>query len=142
MAVFIFTLCVLFGGCRQEPAVANWQDIAAGELALAIVEGDGPAPAAPAPGPGPDDTGALPQGWIISDARDLIAKGNALADRGKAILDAAERDGKVTVDVRLPGGAKKREEASGRKPPANSLPLHGSECTGGVCRPRLLPWRR
>jgi Zn finger protein HypA/HybF involved in hydrogenase expression len=39
----------------------------------------------------------------IREAKELIAKGRALADRTKAILDAAEREGKVSVDVKLPG---------------------------------------
>lgn len=39
---------------------------------------------------------------VYRNARDLIDKGNDLADRGKAILDQAQRDGKITVDIRLP----------------------------------------
>jgi len=45
-----------------------------------------------------------PKGLLdtIRAAKALIAKGNALADRGKALLDAAQRDGKITVDIILP----------------------------------------
>lgn len=39
---------------------------------------------------------------IIKQAKELIRRGNELAKRGKALLDAFEKDGKITVDVRLP----------------------------------------
>lgn len=39
---------------------------------------------------------------IIRDAKELVRKGNDLANRGKSLLDAIDRDGKITVDVRLP----------------------------------------
>jgi len=91
-------------GC-DRPAAADWTSAASWDLACALLADGGlPAPS-PQPAPGPDD-GAGPgqvQGWFLSDAKALVAKGNALADRAKAILDRAEADGKVTVDVRLPG---------------------------------------
>ena len=50
------------------------------------------------------DLAGLPGGPfdIIRQAKELIRKGNELADRGKALLDAIQRDGKLTVDIRLP----------------------------------------
>ena len=65
------------------------------------------------------NAGDSPQGWILSDAKALIAKGNKLADRGKLILDQAERDGKITVDVHLP------------KPTTQAGTW---QCDGNVCR--------
>ena len=51
------------------------------------------------------DLAGLPGGIFdtIKQAKELIRKGNLLADRGKEILDAVQRDGKITVDIRLPG---------------------------------------
>ncbi len=50
------------------------------------------------------DLANLPGGFldVVRQAKDLIRKGNELADRGKAILDAVQREGKLTVDIRLP----------------------------------------
>jgi len=47
----------------------------------------------------PAPTGLLD---TIRAAKALIAKGNALADRGKQLLDAAQRDGKIRLGVILP----------------------------------------
>lgn len=67
-------------GC-DRPAAADWASAASWDLACALLADGGlPAPS-PQPAPGPDD-GAGP---------------------GQAILDRAEAEGKVTVDVRLPG---------------------------------------
>lgn len=66
------------------------------------------------------------------DARELIDKGNALADRGKAILDAAERDGKITVDVRLPTPSIEQIEL-GQFDIEPTAPDLVSACPGGTC---------
>ena len=54
--------------------------------------------------PMPPPAVTAPEGIIdtIRQAKALIGKGNALADRGKLILDAAQRDGKIRVDVHVP----------------------------------------
>ncbi|KKN32869.1 hypothetical protein LCGC14_0809540 [marine sediment metagenome] len=39
---------------------------------------------------------------IFKQAKELIHKGNKLADRGKKLLDAVQRDGKISVDILLP----------------------------------------
>ncbi len=57
---------------------------------------------------------------VYRNARDLIDKGNDLADRGKAILDQAQRDGKITVDIRLPAT------------PSSTCP-QGWTCNGNSC---------
>ena len=62
----------------------------------------------------------------LREAKELIAKGNELADRSKALLDAAERDGKITVDIRLP---KTTPPVLGETPPA----VGKTTCTGGFC---------
>lgn len=68
-----------------------------------------------APYGGPLDT--------LREAKELIRKGNELADRGKALLDAAEREGKITVDVHLP---------KSESPPVEYRPAGGT-CPGGFC---------
>jgi hypothetical protein len=49
--------------------------------------------------------GELPTGPIdtLRNAKALVDKYNRLADQAKAILDAAQRAGKITVDIRMPG---------------------------------------
>jgi hypothetical protein len=92
---WILLLLMVCTGCQnQTPDV---RDAVSCDLAVAMFTQE----VVPVPAP---DTGALPTGPldIVRDAKSLIEKGNVLADRGKQILDAAQRDGKVTVDVRLP----------------------------------------
>ena len=62
----------------------------------------------------------------LREAKELIAKGNELADRSKALLDAAERDGKITVDIRLP---KATPPVLGEAAPAAGK----TTCPGGFC---------
>jgi len=112
-----------FAGCDTPPSQpTDWTPVIATEAAKVTME----KPVPPAPDPEPDDdtgdsgqpvTGPLD---TYRDAKELIRKGNELADRGKAILDAAEREGKVTVDVRLPKTAVPNPPPSG-------------PCPGGVC---------
>jgi len=127
MKRLILTACVMFiAGCQPGTVVDDCRDAVAVDLALATMTDD-----APLPWPHPPTPYDCPRcrdtGWITHgdghrtpcpdcrsgagyggpletyrDARALIRKGNELADRGRAILDAAERDGKITVDVRLP----------------------------------------
>lgn len=132
-AVVLASLC----GCNPQPTPdptpapdaadrTRWSPLVAVAAAEAAMhDGSTPAPD-PAPDPDPDDddgSGAKPAGPLdfYRDAKALVAKGNALADRGKAILDRAEAEGKVTIDVKLPG-ADKAEKPSGnaQAPPAQS----------------------
>jgi hypothetical protein len=92
----------------------------------------------------------------LHDAKELITKGNALADRGKAILDQAERDGKITVDIRLPksvatqarngscpGGICPLMPPMPVQTPPDVVPFPATQgCPGGVCRLGLLGRRR
>lgn len=128
------------------------------ELALASVCGSPLADfgSSPTPAPSPDDEigqaiGDRPQGWIFSDAKALIAKGNALADRGKAILDAAERDGKITLDVKLPKPAARSQCPDGSCPLTLEFAVEpdpdAGGCPDGSCAlssraGRRLRWRR
>jgi hypothetical protein len=109
----------------------------------------------PAPKPAPD--GAPARGPIDTyrDAKVLIDKGNALADRSKAILDQAQQDGKITLDIRLPqvaadlsksvcgaGGCCQNGRCPFRNTPSKAAPParipqppipSGGSCPGGVC---------
>ncbi len=73
------------------------------------------------------DLAKLPSGPlnIIWQAKELIRKGNKLAQRGKDLLDAFERDGKVTIDIKLPI---KPTVVSKVIAPANS------KCSSGSCK--------
>jgi len=106
------------------PANAAPPDDVAVDFAVAtMIEGKGPAP-----GPSPYDCPACKDtGWIMhgdghqtkcpncdlaglpggpldiyKQAKELIRKGNELANKGKALLDAIQKEGRITVDIRLP----------------------------------------
>ncbi len=141
---------LLVAGCLPTPAVADPRDAAAVEWAVATMVSDH----APQPQPDPQPYACLrcqDTGWIIHgdghrtrcpdcsdgsgkgspldtlrDARELIRKGNELADRGKAILDRAERDGKITIDVRLPKPNLRQEVIA----PSQKSTM---SCQNGVC---------
>jgi len=165
-------------GCGVVRAESDWRDAVAVDLAVAtmvdatapkpnrcerckgtgsITHGDGhrtPCPDCQATA-GEDFGGPLD---TLRDAKELIRKGNDLADRSKALLDAAQRDGKITVDVHLPKSLPLAAPAVGQScpggvcpvvpprlevpapPPQTAATVQGSTCPGGVCRPRLL-WR-
>ena len=127
-------------------AAEDYRNAAAVDLAIATMTDDGPAPAkcsrcngtgVIAHGDGhqtacPDCQPGCPGLYgnpldTYRDAKTLIAKGNELADRGKAILDAAEADGKIMLSVHLP----KVLKSAGEK----------ETCPGGVCpyRPTETP---
>ena len=96
--VFLITICA---GCSAAVLPVDWTPLVATEAALITLAGD------ESPQPQLEDTDVTgePVGGpldTIHEARELIRKGNELADRGQAILDQAERDGKITVDIRLP----------------------------------------
>lgn len=104
--IFLPIICLLplLAGCNESTATADYTDVAAADMALAtMVE-----PAMPQPLPPPDngDTGSISRvgGPVdtIREAKALIRKANKAVDRGTAILDAVERDGKVSVDINLP----------------------------------------
>ena len=108
--IFLPVVCLLplLAGCNESTATADYTDVAAADMALAtMVE-----PATPQPLPPPDgsDNGSLARvgGPVdtIREAKALIRKANKAVDRGTAILDAVERDGKVSVDIKLPRVAK------------------------------------
>lgn len=149
--------CVVFSGCGAplgSQALAG--DVVPCELALAMIAADGTAAPRPqpTPAPAPDDEvgqaiGDRPQGWIFSDAKSLITKGNALADRAKILLDAAERDGKITLDVKLPKPAPRANCPDGLCPltiePATDPPSSDAgSCADGSCSfpGRRFRWRR
>lgn len=127
LALIGAVLLSLFLGCNPQPTpeptptptpnVAErtyWSPLVAVAAAEASMQGDStPAPLPPAPDPD-DDSGTKPGGPFdfIRDAKALVKKGNALADRGKSILDKAEAEGKVTIDVRLPGGPQETKEST------------------------------
>ena len=121
--------CVVFAllcscGCTAPQAESDYRDAVAVDLALATMT-DSPAPL-PKPDrcercrgtgylthgdghrtPCPDCQGGAEASFggpldTLRDAKELIRKGSDLADRGKTILDQAQRDGKITVDIRLP----------------------------------------
>jgi hypothetical protein len=101
----------------------DWTPRVAAEGAIVTLEWEIP----PAPLPTPKPDGARKGTRVESpldtyrEAKALIDKGNTLADRGKAILDQAERDGKITVDIRLP------------EPLVNDSRPKRKPCSGGIC---------
>jgi len=149
--LLIFGFCVLFvGGCLPGVAGHDYRDAVAGEWAVATMTDRTPQPTPPSPYRCPrcKDTGWITHGDghrtpcpdcsdgssgpydgpldTFREAKELIRKGNALADRGKALLDAAEREGKVTVDIRFPGAT---SPVLGDAPGANGQ----TTCLGGFC---------
>lgn len=74
------------------------------------------------------DLAGLPGGPldIIRQAKELIRKGNELVERGKALLDAFEKDGKITIDVKLPQTV---ESAAVVK----LNPVASDDCSNGQC---------
>jgi len=172
-------LCLAVGlaaaGCGgPSPAQEHFRDVVAVELALAtLADGASPTPSpyscarcrdtgwlthgdghrTPCPDCNPGAAGELYGGPIdtVREVKELIRKGNELADRGTAILDAAERDGKVTIDIRLPKPTPLRASAACTE---GACPVPGpqaqrpaaSPCAAGVCyvpsRPRLFGRRR
>ena len=144
---FLLLVMVCLCGCGCADA-SDYRDAAAVDLAISTMA-DTPAPL---PKPVCDRCNGI--GWIthgdghktlcpdcqegsagqygspldtFRDAKALIAKGNALADRGKILFDAAQRDGKITLDVRLP----KSSAIQSIKRPDTKL-----SCPDGVC-----PWK-
>lgn len=131
LLIFLTAICLLplLTGCDTATATADYTDVAAADMALATMvdtslptpapgkcekcggdgwldHGDGHRTPCPECNPGapllrlggPVDT--------IREAKALIRKANKAVDRGTAILDAVERDGKVSVDIKLPRVAK------------------------------------
>jgi hypothetical protein len=168
---------LLIAGCQEFPLPADHLDDVAVDLAVATIAADrSPAPTPPQPykcrrcqdtgwvthgdghrTPCPDcRAGAAgPYGGpldTLRDAKDLIRKGTELADRSKALLDAAERDGKITVDVHLPdpnvsasgpscpSGVCLVPPAVEQKPAIARQSAVRQDCANGVFRPRLF-WR-
>jgi len=149
----------------------DFRDIAAIELALAtmaepplpaphnevncrrcqdtgwITHGDGHRTVCPDCGKGSSSYGGPLDTW--RDAKNLIQKGNELADRGTAILDQAERDGKLTVDIRLRAPTVSQKLALGTccppvQPSESTAQAQqaASACRRMVWRPKLLArWR-
>lgn len=155
-ALIVFVLSVIFIvaailmaltlGCNPQPTPdptppptpdvaerTHWSPLVAVAAAEAVMQGGAtpaPLPLPPAPDPD-DDSGTKPGGpfSFIRDAKELVEKGNALADRGKSILDKAEAEGKVTFDVHLPGGPKAVPQET-KESTAEEL---GQDCSDGSC---------
>jgi hypothetical protein len=112
----------------------DWTPRVAGEGAMVTIEME--VAAAPLPPPNSDGVGigAKLESPIDTyrEAKSLIEKGNALADRGKRILDEAEKDGKITVDIRLPvpvtNDSQSRQKAN-------------TNCSGGSCSDGKCPFQ-
>jgi hypothetical protein len=135
----------------------DWTPPIAAEGAIMTIEMD--VSAVPTPSPKPDTDGVRRGAKLESpidtyrEAKTLIEKGNALADRGKAILDQAQKDGKITVDIRLPADSPSKQKADltclgcpaetqveDQSPASNES---AQACSGGVCKQRrFLRWRR
>lgn len=105
---------------KWSPLIA----VAAAEAAMQEESTPAPLPLPPEPDDTDDDSGEKPGGplGLLRDARALVDKGNKLADRGKSILDKAEQEGKITIDVRLPGAAKAEKPQSERPDGSCQLP--------------------
>jgi len=144
-------LLVCLCGCEVARSAEDYRDAVATDLAITTMTD------APQPGPAPAPVKCLRcngTGWITHgdghrtqcpdcqagsagaygspldtyrDAKALIAKGNALADRGKAILDAAESDGKIMLAVHLPKVLRSTKIAEAKTPDAKQT------CPDGVC---------
>lgn len=176
LLLLLWVLCCC--GCEAVRTGSDWRDVVAVDMAVATMTD--------APAPKPDrcerckGTGVITHGDghrtpcpdcqatagesfggpidTLRDVRELIRKGNDLADRSKALLDAAQRDGKIRIDVQLPkpfplAGTLAPQSCPGgicpvvpprlevpASPPQAAATVHGTTCPGGVCRPRLL-WR-
>jgi hypothetical protein len=172
-------MCLTACGCEALTQAEDYRDAAAVDLAAATMTSS-PAPSPPVPEKCPRCGGT---GWIehgdghrtpcpdcqgqagdayggpldtLHDAKELIRKGNELADRSKAIFDQAELDGKITVDVRLPKPAPTQARSGScpggicplvpplpvDAPPEVAAPAATQGCSGGVCRPGLFGRRR
>lgn len=129
---FMILLCCflpLLSGCSTETATAEYLDIAACDMAMATLTE--PAAPLPAPLPAPDGDKGEFGGPIdtIRDAKLLIAKANKAVDRGTSILDAVERDGKVTVDIKLPKPVAK----AAKEKPVRTRIVTRRVCDGTSC---------
>ena len=93
----------------------------------------------------PDDTDiGQPAGGpfdSIRDAKELIRKGNELADRGKVLLDQAERNGKITVDIRLPESGTKWKTTESETACTGSCSSSSGRTVRYSTRRPLLFWR-
>ena len=124
---------VLLPGCRPEPPLPlSVPNRLAAQLAAeaAYLTVDAPEQPQPVPPPDEPDNGAAPAVGgpldTLRDARELIQKGNALADRTKRLMDAAQREGGLWLFARLPGGPAPVPKASPGTPadcPAGTCPL-------------------
>jgi len=62
----------------------------------------------------------------VRQVKELIARGDELTAWGLALKSQADREGKVTIDIRLPGGS------VAHAPPPNEMTR--IDCTDGVCQ--------
>ena len=160
LSMLVGVCCLLLAGCEAASQADSFRDAAAIDFAVAtMIDSDVPAPPAPERCPRCNGSGWITHGDghktpcpdcqngsdgpyggpldTLRQAKELIAKGNELADRGKALLDAAQRDGKITVDIRLP---ETTPPVLGQSPPTAG----NTTCPGGVCpyvpAPLSPPW--
>lgn len=161
--------CALLGtGCLPGPVPPDYRDPVAVDLTLATMTEPTPEDCRRCNGTGwithgdghrtpcPDCRGSQFGGPLDTwrDAKELIRKGNELADRSKALFDQAERDGKIRVDIRLPGPSQADVSqvlpgpSQVNVPPVLSCPVAprlpgASQPASAPCRPGLLRrWRR
>jgi|LSQX01.3.fsa_nt_gb hypothetical protein len=189
LAILAFCV-VLLGGCLPDDAALDLRDAVAVDLALATMSDRTPQPRPEPPTPYNcprcKDTGWITHGdghrtpcpdcsdgirgdysgpldtW--RDAKDLIRKGNELANRGKQLLDRAERDGKICVDILLPKPNLESQPVVQREPVSQPCPADACSvvppppkrtaptivtqqaapsCTQTYCQPRVFwRWRR
>ena len=151
LAILAFCV-VLLAGCLPNEAALDLRDAVAVDLALATMTDHAPAPQPDPPTPY-DCPRCKDTGWITHgdghrtpcpdcsdgssgdysgpldtwrDAKDLIRKGNELADRSKQLFDRAERDGKIRVDIQLPKPSLESQSTARQKAVTQS-------CPSGVC---------
>ena len=148
LSMLLGLCCLLLAGCEPTTQAECYRDAAAIDFALAtMTDGSTPNPQPEkcprcggagwithgdghkTPCPDCQDGSAGPYGGpldTLRGAKDLIRKGNESADRSKELLDRAERDGKIRLDIHLP------EPAPPLGSPAHARGL-GGPCPGGVC---------
>ena len=125
------------GGATILPLV--WTPLIATEASVVTMA----KPAPPQVEPEDTDLGQPVGGPLdsIRDAKELVRKGNELADRGKALLDQAEREGKITVDIRLPNQSAKYETPETETAFTGNCSSSSSRTVRYSTRRPLLFWR-
>lgn len=157
MAILAFCI-LLLAGCLPDEGTIDLGDAVAVDLALSTMIDPAPLPLPEPPTPYRcprcKDTGWITHGdghrtpcpdcsdgsvgdysgpletW--RDAKELVRKGNELAERSRQILDQARRDGKIRVDIQLPTPVLESQASTTQEATIRS-------CPSGVCTFRLPP---